>query len=91
MDVADAEVSAVDEVVVDEMVDSGVMETGSADEIAVAVAEAESVSVSVGVTSLKATAIVEPVSPSTRSVCELPFTVWAETVAPDPSMNWTTE
>lgn len=95
MDVADADVSAADEVAVDGMVESGVMEMGSADEIAVAVAVAEAemavVSASVGVMSLKATAIVEPVSASSRSVCELPVRVWAETVAPNPSMNWTTE
>lgn len=86
----------------DELVEpGGGAETGSAvevaDSVAVAVASDE-MSVEVvpapadPVTAfLKATTRVEPVSASTRSVCELPVKVWAEAVAPVPSMIWTTE
>lgn len=60
----------------------------ASDEVSV---EAPSASVDVATASLKATTRVEPVSASTRSVCELPVKVWAERVAPAPSMIWTTE
>lgn len=73
---------------VDETVESEVTETGSAVDTAVTEDEvvAASAAVDVVTASLNITAIVEPVSPSTKSVRELPVTVWAERVAPDPSI-----
>lgn len=89
---------------VEDMVDSADADTGSADDIAVSVEDSDDEAVvvpaSVIVTpvyvgvvdaSLTATSMVDPVSPSTRSVWELPITVCTETVAPVPSMIWTTE
>lgn len=89
---------------VEDMVDSADADTGSADDIAVAVVvsddEAVVVPASVIVTPvyvevedafLTTTSMVEPVSPSTRSVWELPVLVCTETVAPLPSTIWTTE
>lgn len=89
---------------VEDVVDSANTDTGSADEMAVSVADSDdkvvvvpaSVMVApvlVGVvdTSLKTTSIVDPVSPSIKSVWELPVLVCTETVAPLPSIIWTTE
>lgn len=87
-----------------DVVDSAGTETGSADEMAVGVADSDDKVVVVpasvmvapveasGVdTSLKAMAIVDPVSPSIKSVWELPVLVCTSMVAPLPSTTWTTE
>lgn len=81
----------VTEELVEDTVDWGDADMGSADDITDAEVAVAPASDEVVDASLKATSMVDPVSPSIRSVCELPATVWTERVAPDPSITWITE